>query len=190
MELKIKRTHSTRLYTEGLLYINDMRTTSTVEDTLTMLPAGLYRIRLTKGKKRRRVIGIIPNPPHKGGVGGGLYHFEACGSHISSRKNNSICIGQPIIPGALAKGRDIYDRLFDRIEKAEARKEPIYLIITDDNMTTGDPIQYWLEPSDHNCPATKRRVELNEEDNSVDIYEGNIHIRHLTVEEQKALREA
>lgn len=189
MELKIKRTHSTRLYTEGLLYVNDMRTTSTIEDTLSMLAPGIYNVRLTGGVKRRRVIAIIPSNK-EGDYVQRTHHFEACGSHISSRKNNSICIGQTIIPGALAKGRDIYDRLFDRIEKAEARKEPINLVITDDNMTTGDPIQYWLAPSDHNCPATKRRVELNEEDNSVDIYEGNIHIRHLTVEEQKALREA
>lgn len=87
MELKIKRTHSTRLYTEGSLYINDMRTTSTVEDTLSMLPAGLYRIRLTKGKKRRRVIGIIPNPPHKGGAGGGALPFRTLWlSHQQSKE--------------------------------------------------------------------------------------------------------
>lgn len=189
MELKIKRTHSTRLYTEGYLYINDMRTTSTVEDTLSMLTPGIYNVRLKGGVTRRRVIAIIPSNKE------GVYvqrsrHLEACGSHITSRKNNSICIGQPVIPGALTKGRETYDRIFDRIEKAEARNESVMLIITDNNMTSGEPIQYWLEPSAHNCPATKRHVELNEEDNSVDIYEGNIHIRHLTVEEQKALREA
>lgn len=143
MELKIKRTHTTRLYTEGTLYINGTRTTSTVEDTLSMLAPGVYNVRLTGGVKRRRVIAIIPS--NKEGVYvQRSHHFEACGSHITSRKNHSICIGEPIIPGALAKGREIFDRIFDRIEKAEARKESILLVITDDDMTTGEPISHWL----------------------------------------------
>ena len=63
------------------------------------------------------------------------------------------------------------------------------LIIIDSNAEHRDPIPYWDEPSHHGCPPTKHRVELNEDD-SVDIYEGDTHIRHLTVEEQKALRDA
>ena len=45
---------------------------------------------------------------------------------------------------AAAVGVDVYDRLFDRIEKAELRKEPISLVITDKGMTTGTPISHWL----------------------------------------------
>ena len=63
------------------------------------------------------------------------------------------------------------------------------LNIIDSDAEHRDPIPYWDEPSHHGCPPTKRRVELNEDD-SVDIYEGDTHIRHLTVEEQKALRDA
>ena len=98
-------------------------------------------------------------------------------------------MGEWLIPGSLKKGAEVYNRLFDRLEKAEARKEPIMLIIIDSNAEHRDPIPFWDEPPHHGCPPTKRRVELNEED-SVDIYEGDTHIRHLTVEEQKALRDA
>lgn len=189
MDIKINRTITTRLYTMGELFINGSKTTHTVEDTLTMLEEGIYKVRLHKGKSRRREIAIIPNSPHKGGAGGGLHHFEPNGSHITSRKNLSICIGESLIPGALKNGQDTYDRLFDRLEKAEARKEPVLLIITDENVQASQPAPFWDAPSHHGCPPTQRRVELNE-DESVDIYEGDRHIRHLTVEDQKALREA
>lgn len=188
MEIKVNRTITTPLYTMGELFINGSKTTHTVEDTLTMLEPGLYQVRLIKGNSCRREIAIIPDnkssiqvqKPHR---------FEPNGSHISSRKNLSICLGEWLIPGALKKGLEVYNRLFDRLEKAEGRKEPINLLIIDQNAEHRDPITYWDEPSYHGCPPTKRRVVLNEDD-SVDIYEGDTHIRHLTVEDQKALHEA
>lgn len=189
MELKINRNQTTRLYTLGELLINGMKTTYTVEDTLTMLESGIYKIRLRKDKKRRRVIAIIPTSPHKGGVGGGLYHFAPNGSHISSRKNLSVCIGESIIPGALKNGLEVYNRIFDRIEKAEGRKEDILLVIIDERATYADPVKYWDESSDHGCPPTKRRVEVDSDGNAT-IYEGNIQVDYISIEEQKALREA
>ncbi len=187
MQIKIRRTHTTRLYTMGTLIINDMKTTHTVEDTLSMLDPGNYQIRLHKGNSRRRVIAIIPDnrtsiyvqPAHR---------FEAGGTYLSSRRNKSIGIGELLIPGSLMKGNEVYDRLFDRLEKAEARKEAITLLITDDGITHGDPIGYWTAPSNHGCPPTKRHVEHNS-DGSVDIYDGSVHLKHLTIEEQRALRE-
>lgn len=148
MEIIIRRTHTTRLYTLGTLIINDMKTSHTVEDTLSMLRSGTYHIRLHKSEARRRVIVIIPvirtillaQPAHR---------FNAGGSYLTSRSNLGICIGEPLIPGALMKGREVYDRLFDRLEKAEARKEPISLLITDEGMTHGAPIKHWLESPKH-----------------------------------------
>lgn len=188
MIIEIKRNHTTRLYTLGTLVINDQKTAHTVEDTLSMLPVGTYRLVLTKGNKRRRLIAVLRTRADQGATGGQIYHFEPNGSYISSRKNHSICIGTPIIPGALKCGGEVYERLFDRIEKAEARKEDITLIITDADITHSDPISYWTEPSHHGCPPSKREVILNDDD-SVDIYEGPVFIKHLTVEDQRALRE-
>ena len=136
MEIKINRNHSTRIYTIGTLSINGKRTTLTVEDTASMLLAGTYEVRLSSGLSRRRLIVIINRP--------GMRKFHAGGSYLSSRKHHAICIGEDLIPGALKKGGDVYDRLFDRIEKAELRKEPISLVITDKGMTTGTPISHWL----------------------------------------------
>lgn len=136
MEIKINRNHSTRLYTIGTLSINGKRTTLTVENTASMLLAGTYEVRLSTQRSRGRQIVIIAHP--------GMSKFYAGGSYITSRKHNAICIGEGLIPGALKKGENVYNRLFDRIEKAEMRKEPITLVITDEGMTTGTPISHWL----------------------------------------------
>lgn len=185
MELKIRRTHSTRYYTEGTLLINDMKTTSTVEDTLSMLPVGKYAIKLRNGVKRRRVIAIIL--PKDGTFSPEtlfpLPYFESCGSWISSKKHRSICIGNQIIPGALKEGAEVYNRLFDRIEKAEERDEEITLMIEDNGCTHGDPIGYWSEPSDHGCQPSKHRLEVDSEGNAT-IYEGNKVVKYISIEEQ------
>lgn len=136
MEIKINRNHSTRLYTIGTLSINGKRTTLTVEDTISMLPVGSYEVRLSSCISRWRQIVIINRP--------GMRKFCAGGSYLSSRKHHAICIGEDLIPGALKKGADVYNRLFDRIEKAELRKEPVTLVITEAGMTTGTPISHWL----------------------------------------------
>lgn len=150
MEIKIRRYHTTRLYTMGTLIVNDQRTSGTIEDTLSMLPAGTYPVSLTKGDNRRRLIAILRTSSDQGIKGGPVYHFEPGGTHITSRKHHSVGIGTVLIPGILKEGGVVYERLFDRIEKAEARDEEITLVITDDHMTYSDPIAYWTEPSNHN----------------------------------------
>ena len=45
----------------GELFINGSKTTLTVEDTLTMLEPGIYRVRFIKGSSRRREIAILPD---------------------------------------------------------------------------------------------------------------------------------
>lgn len=191
MLIEIKRNQTNRLYTEGVLNINDLKTTYTVEHTLSMLPVGEYRIRLAKDKKRRRVIGIFPKAVeslnHKPSSINLQATFESSGTWISSKKNRTICIGEPIMPGALKKGKDVYERLFDRIEKAEDRGEGITLQITDRNCTQSTPIRYWTEPSDHDCPASTRRVEVDTEGNAT-IYEHNKQVAYLSIEQQIANR--
>lgn len=185
MYLKINRTTTTRLYTMGELSVNGIQISQTVEDTLTMLEPGIYSVHLSKCKSRRREITIVPD--NKTSIQVQKSHrFLPNGSHISSRKNLSIGIGEWVIPGSLKQGLQVYNRLFDRLEKAEGRKESIMLIIADDNAKHCEPLSLWYEKANYGCPPTKRRVELNE-DGSVDIYDANIHIRHLTVDEQLEL---
>lgn len=138
MELKVKRQTSNQLYTEGRLLVNDLKTTHTVESTADMLPAGEYIIRLTKDKSRRRVIGIFTSE--------GLYTSWSIGighSWIGSRKHQVIAIGEVLIPGAVFKASETYERLFDRIEKCEDRHEPITLVVDESQCIESNPIKHW-----------------------------------------------
>lgn len=140
MQIELRRLKANQLYTEGQILINDLVTIPyAVEHTFTMLPIGEYHIRLTKDKKRRRVIGIYP-VKEKGLKG----YFEAGHSYFSAKKHGTIIIGELLIPGSVKKGREHYDRLFDRIEKCEQRDEPITLTITDDCCEESVPNPHWL----------------------------------------------
>lgn len=183
MEIRITRTKTNRLYTEGYMSINDMKTTQTVESTLMMLPDGKYVVKLRGCTERRRQIAIllpaesgIPNVPYT------VSHLEPCGTWISSKKNKSICIGEPIIPGALKKGSEVFERLFDRIEKAEKRDEATTLMIVSRDLAKTLPIEYWIEPSHHGCPSSNRHVEKDNQGN-VFVYDGDTIIREFPAPE-------
>jgi len=92
-----------------------------------------------KNKSRRREITILPAaPPGKEPWTIGLAH-----SWIGCKKQKCICIGQSLIPGALYKGTEPYERLYDRIEKCQDRKEQILLTITEGHMVQNQPIKHW-----------------------------------------------
>lgn len=149
MELKVKRQTSNHLYTEGRLLVNDLKTTHTVESTADMLPAGKYIIRLTKDKSRRRVIGIFKADDsinHKPSSINLKYTGWSIGighSWIGSRKHQVIAIGDVLIPGAVFKASETYERLFDRIEKCEQRNEPITFVIDESQCIENNPIKHW-----------------------------------------------
>lgn len=184
MEIIIFRTKSNRLYTEGYMSINDQKTTFTVENTSTILPDGKYEVKLKGSLLRRRQLAILmPQLDGKPSVPYTVSHFEACGTWISSKKNKSICIGEPIIPGVLQKGSEVFERLFDRIEKAEQRGEKITLDITTSyGIIYGEPLQYWTEPSHHFCPPSNRHVEKDTQGN-VRVYDGDLLIREFPAEQ-------
>lgn len=140
MQIELRRLKANHLYTEGQIIVNDLVTIPySIEHTFTMLPIGEFRIRLAKDKKRRRVIGIFPMKGENL-----LAYFEAGHSYLSGKNNRNIIIGEQVIPGAVQKGREHYDRLFDRIEKCEQRNEPITLTITDKCCAESTPVSYWL----------------------------------------------
>jgi len=150
MELTIFRQTCNELYTMGQLAVNDKRQTQTVEATECMLPAGKYQVRLTRLKNRRKEIAIFPlqtsgDPPstlnHKPTTL--VWTIGLAHSWIGSKKEHCICIGEFLIPGALYKGTEPYERLYDRIEKCVQRKEPITLEITERFMQPNQPIKHW-----------------------------------------------
>ncbi len=150
MIIKIERKITNRLYTEGKIIVNGKPIANTEENTCTMLPGGIYHIQLRYAAEHERYIAILAEPL-KGmlHVPNTLSKIYASGSYLNARKHNVICIGEPLIPGALTKGGKILSRLIDRIEKAEARHEAVSLIISDDDVRSVAPARHWFESSKH-----------------------------------------
>ena len=130
MEIIINRLTSNLLYTEGSMIVNGMNFTSTLEDTPSMLPAGIYDVTLQKQAKGPRQICF--------GDKSRLTHGNVW---KDARPDGSIVIGEPLIPGCVVRSRAAYDRLFERIEKC---KTPITLTICDGQCRQNQPISHWL----------------------------------------------
>lgn len=178
MLIEIKRLKSNRLYTEGRLYINDMRNTLTVESSELMLPAGQYVLQLVNKNERKRELIIFKANGIKTG-----WRIGIGNSWIGSKNDHAICIGEYLIPGAVYKAAPIYERIIKRLEKCKDREESIHLIIHDEDCTPSVPISYWLESPDHHCPPSNRRVEVDSEGNAT-IFEGDVVVKYLSIEQQ------
>lgn len=139
MEITIYRKRKNRLYTEGVLLINGGRQTYTVEATDVMLPHGDYIVRIVKKSARKQYISILQTNgiPTEWKVG-------ICHSYIGSKRDKTIAIGTPLIPGAIYKATKDYERIVDRLMKCMDRNEPIQLTISETNCTTNQPISHWL----------------------------------------------
>ena len=135
MIIIINRTYKNKFYTEGLIKVNGKQIAHTIEDTLTMLPPGKYQIRLCRYKSKRRIIRISNT---SWSIGIGL-------SWIGSHKQHSIAIGHPLIPGVVYKATRTYVRLFERIEKCQARKEQITLVINDSKCQPCTSSSHWTK---------------------------------------------
>lgn len=61
-----------------------------------------------------------------------------------SSRHRIVVIGNPLIPGVLYKATELYERLFDRIEKCELRDEPIVLVITELKSYETRPAPFWI----------------------------------------------
>ena len=155
MEIYINRQKINQLYTMGALSINGQHQTFTVEHTESMLPAGLYQVRIVKHSARKQSICIFSS---EGNNHSPLSVITICHSWIGCRDYRKrrhrppmspISIGTPLIPGAMYKGTADYERITDRLMKCMARKEPITLWISERGSIHNRPISHWLEPNTH-----------------------------------------
>lgn len=135
MEIRINRTVTNSIYTEGEILVNNQQKANTVEHTPTMLPAGNYLIRLRKHKSMRRIV-RISKTDWSIGIGR---------SWKTSQKKQVIAIGQQLIPGIVYKATSTYGRLFERIEKCQIRKEPVNLVIDENQCINNQPIKHWTK---------------------------------------------
>ena len=141
MEITIYRKRKNDLYTEGVLHINGGRQTYTVEASDVMLPEGEYIVRIVKKSARKQYISILKQNGYPTDWKIGIDH-----SFIGSKKNRIIAIGTQLIPGAVYKATEIYERIIKRLEKCKARKEVINLIIDESHLVQNQPISHWTKP--------------------------------------------
>ena len=149
MEVYIKRQTINELYTEGCIFINGDKQTQTVESTEQMLPAGKYLVKLVTKNAHKRELEIFT--PEGRSVG---WRIGLALSWIGSRKQRTISIGQPLIPGVVYKATEIYERIVKRLEKCKARKEVISLIINESHLVQNRPVSHWTKPP---CLLTEER---------------------------------
>jgi len=132
-----KRTNG--IYTEGELHINGSLQAYTVEDTQTMLRTGRFELRLVCRSQRKRRL-MVYKDGRSLGVAVGKGH-----SWICSRRYRTICIGRPLIPGALFRCTADCERINERLKKCKARHEVIELVIHDYACVKNEPISFWQE---------------------------------------------
>ena len=134
MHIELYRNRTNRLYTEGMLFVNDCYQTNTVEATEIMLPAGTYRVRLGRTPSSRREI-----------VVGETFRLGICHSWIGSKKKRMIAIGQTLFPGAVYLGTEVYNRLIYRFNYAEEKGEESTLTIHDcRQLPEPKPYRHWV----------------------------------------------
>lgn len=147
-----------------------------VTPTPNMLPPGRYRLSLIYDAAGRRGLSITPaeassSSPEGGGWVGAGHSFR------TAKGTPAIIIGEELIPGAVISGRIYYDRLIDRIEKAEQRGDPIELLITHALVRQRPTPRHWRAPAHHYLPPTPIQVKATEQ-GEVTVYNKTTPIRH------------
>ena len=141
MKIKIQRKKKNSLYTEGILHLNDESQLQTVECTAMMLPPGLYLLRLVSINAHCREL-VILDCDSKQPTGQRISPTAI--SHIGCRREQAIAIGHELIPGALYRSLDDYERIVKRIEKRQQRGKPILLVIDDSDCHAANPAKHWV----------------------------------------------
>lgn len=142
MNIKLKRTRTNALYTEGILSINGEDQTRTIESTAHMLPAGIYRLQLVTIHAHLRE--LIVHDWHTGRPLD-IRISPTATSHIGCQREQAIAIGEELIPGALYRATPVYERIVKRLEKCQKRGEHILLVIDEDHCRHNHPARHWLQ---------------------------------------------
>lgn len=140
MKIKIQRKKKNRLYTEGILHLNDETQLQTVECTDMMLPPGLYILRLVSINAHCREL-VILDCDSKQPTGQRISPTAI--SHIGCRREQAIAIGHELIPGALYRSLEDYERIVKRIEKRQQRGKSILLVIDDSSCQPSNACRHW-----------------------------------------------
>lgn len=149
MNIIIQRIRTTQQVASGILKIDGERICHTAEATSTLLPAGTYRIALFRCRKHYRKMPLLlranedypctsPTPHQCKHCHTSSLNFalrEGCpmlrwGNGAYNRTDGAILIGEYYLPGIVIHSRQIFDRLYERIEKSISRGNQVWLIIS------------------------------------------------------------
>lgn len=127
--------------TDGQIYIDGQKVCDCAEHTPTSLSPGTYPILIYRCKHYRRkmpciMIGYLPCDQCRKMlfVGNNSTLPRYCpqikiGNGVYNRRDGSIIIGEYLVPGCLTHPAEHFNRLIDRLDKAQNRNEPITLKI-------------------------------------------------------------
>lgn len=157
MNIVIERIHRNQDSVDGILRIDGgMKICDTAENSSTSLPAGTYKVLIHRCKHYRRKMPIILFTDNSRAIRGNSRSkeipcdscpsMEYCGNNstlprfcpqikigngVHKRTDGSIIIGERIIWGCMKHPVEHFNRLIDRLDKAQNRGESITLTITE-----------------------------------------------------------
>lgn len=143
MNIELIRKHIKPETTDGQLYIDSQKVCDCAEHTPTSLPPGTYPIRIHRCKHYRRKMPCVmvgelncASCPSMEYCGNNSTLPKYCpqikiGNGVYNRTDGSIIIGEYLAPGCMKHPIEYFNRLIDRLDKCQNRKEPINLTINE-----------------------------------------------------------
>ena len=121
MKITITRHNYSRYGVDGTLSIGGKRICNTCEHPEKHLPTGTYVIKIERNKKLQRIAPTFQN---------GAIIKPGNGPFLLA--DGSIIVGKFAIRGLLVDSNKYFNKLIDRLDKANNRKEEISIIIKDE----------------------------------------------------------
>lgn len=178
MKIENIRKQKNAEYTTGISKFNGEYVADILEYTPTMIPTGIYKVKLLNIKGlRHRQIAIVADDYNPSDTKPSVFATIISGnSYRSTHGKSDIVLGKQQFPGTVIFSSKIYERIFERIEKCVARGESIQLCITDNMMRESEIPPYWLADPMHGCGPTTIHCESNT-NGDVLVYDGETSSR-------------
>ena len=117
MKMTIIRAECSKYGQDGVLYINNNPVCDTCEHPERKLPAGEYDLKLALNRKLRRSVPTLSN---------GSISTMGNGPFLL---NNDIIVGKRVLRGVLLQTSEVFNKLIDRLDKAQNAGKTFTLII-------------------------------------------------------------
>lgn len=118
MVIEIKRCCRSPYGVDGVLTINGRTICATVEHPHNHLPEGSYPVELTANREAGRRMPTLPQGA-----------TIRAGNGAFTLRDGSIVVGVKHIKGVVVKSGDVFERLYERIEKNVKRKNSVVVTI-------------------------------------------------------------